>query len=68
LSVTTEKKTRIGRLFSDGRRVDEALMAAARQAALLHEKKGVPLVVWRDGKTTLVSPAALRRALRIKKN
>jgi hypothetical protein len=57
----------MSRFFSDGRRIDAAVKSAARQAVLLHERKNAPVVVWRDGKTALVSPAALRRSLRIKK-
>jgi hypothetical protein len=33
---------------------------------LVHERKNVPLVVWRDGKSTVVSAAELKRALRAK--
>jgi hypothetical protein len=65
--LATDKRISISRFFSDGRRIDEAVKSAARQAELLHERKNAPLVVWRDGKTALVSPAALRRSLRIKK-
>ena len=65
--MASERKIRIGRLFSNGRLIDEAVRSAARQAVLLHEKKNVPVVVWRDGKVALMSPGALRRSLRIKK-
>lgn len=65
--MATEKKRRRGQVFSDGRRIDAALRAAARRAVLVHERGNVPVVVWRDGKTALVHPAEVKRALRIGK-
>jgi hypothetical protein len=50
--------------MADGRRVDAALRSAVRRAVLLHERKNVPMVVWRRGKVTLVPAADLKRALR----
>jgi hypothetical protein len=64
--VASEKKVPIGQLFADGRRIDAALRAAARRAVLIHERKNVPLVVWRDGRTALISPAEARRAFKTK--
>jgi hypothetical protein len=62
--VVAEKKVPIAQLFADGRRIDSALRPAVRRAVLEHERKNVPLVVWRRGKTELVSPAEVRRALK----
>ena len=38
-------------------RIQEALNAAAQDAVELHRQRGLPLVVWQDGKTALVSAA-----------
>jgi hypothetical protein len=38
-------------------RIQEALNAAAQDAVELHRQRGLPLVVWLDGKTALVSAA-----------
>ena len=65
--MARKKKIPIGQFFSDGRRVDEAVKSGARQAALLHERRNAPLVVWRNGKVALVPPRELKRALRGKK-
>ncbi len=64
--MATEKKVRIGQLFADGRRLDEALRAAARRAVLLHESRQLPMVVWRGGKSTLVAPRDLKPTAKTK--
>ena len=51
--------TRISRIFADGRQIDEALRAAAREAIRTHQKRNAPVVVWRDGRTALVSAREL---------
>ena len=38
-------------------RIQEALNAAAQDAMELHRESGLPLVVWQNGKTALVSAA-----------
>ena len=38
-------------------RIQEALNAAAQDAVELHRQRGLPLVVWQDGKIALVSAA-----------
>lgn len=60
--MAADKKLRIGQLFADGQRIDAALRSAARRAVLIHERKNVPLVVWRRGKVTFVTAAELKRA------
>jgi len=46
----------ISRLFREGTPIDEAMSAAVREAVLRHKQLGLPLVVWRDGKTVLIPP------------
>jgi hypothetical protein len=55
--------SRVGQIFADGRRIDEALRLAARDAIRKHEQHNAPVVVWRDGSTAWV-PA---RELNVKK-
>lgn len=44
-------------LMKDGARIDAALGHAVREALRRHKLAGVPIAVWRDGKTVRV-PAA----------
>ena len=46
----------IGAAFADGRLIDEAMAEAYVDAARLHKEAGVPLVVWRNGRVTLIPP------------
>ncbi len=46
--------TRIGRIFTDGRQIDEALRSAVRGAIRTHQKRNVPVVIWRDGHVALI--------------
>jgi hypothetical protein len=48
-----------GKIFADGRRIDEALRLAARDAIRLHVQHDMPVVVWRDGGIALVPPGEL---------
>jgi len=41
---------------ASGRKIDMALNQAAMDAVEAHKKAGEPLVVWQDGRTTLISP------------
>ena len=44
----------IDQIFAEGTLIDLALERAAAEAIRLHKEKGVPLVIYRDGKTVLV--------------
>lgn len=59
--MATRKQSRIGRIFSDGRRIDKALRSAAREAVLSHRRQNLPVVIWRNGKTVLVSARELTK-------
>lgn len=54
--MANEATKDITQIFRDRTLVSEALNAAVREAVLQHKQKGLPLVVWRDGKTVLVPP------------
>jgi hypothetical protein len=53
----------ISAIFLDDKFVEEALNAAVRDAVQLHKEKGLPLVVWRDGKTMWISPEEAERTM-----
>ena len=52
--MTNQAKVDIDRLFREGTEIDAALNAAVREAVLQHKQKGLPLVVWRDGKVAWI--------------
>jgi hypothetical protein len=53
----------IAAIFLDDKLIEDALNAAVRDAVQLHKEKGLPLVVWRDGKTLWISPEEAERDL-----
>jgi hypothetical protein len=61
--VASSEPKDIGQIFRDGTLIDEAMNAAVRDAVQLHKEKGLPLVVWRDGKTRWISPEEAERDL-----
>ena len=52
--MKAKRGSRVGQIFADGRRIDEALRLAARDAIRKHELHNAPVVVWRDGGTAWV--------------
>jgi len=52
--------SRVGRIFADGRQIDEALRLAARDAIRKHALHDAPVVVWRDGRIAWVPAGELR--------
>jgi hypothetical protein len=46
----------IDELFEDGRAIDEALNAAARDARRLHKALGNAMATWIDGRVVWVQP------------
>ncbi len=50
----------IDRIFREDRpRIDEALKQGVREAMLRHKKDGLPVVIYRYGKTVEVNPEDL---------
>jgi hypothetical protein len=52
----SEHKPTLDELFEDGRAIDEALRAAARDARILHKAFGHPMATWKDGQVVWVQP------------
>jgi hypothetical protein len=69
-AMKARQGSRVGQIFADGRRIDEALRLAAQDAIRQHELHDVPVVIWRDGRiawvparelSTKVPPKTARR-------
>ena len=54
--MANEQERDISKLFDQGTAIAQAMNAAAREAVLQHKQKGLPLVVWRDGKVVWIPP------------
>ncbi len=54
--VQTKPRRDIGQLVQDKQLVIDALSRAAREALLLDRKLGIPVPIWRDGRTEWVPP------------
>ncbi len=50
----------IGAIMRDGSAVDRAMAAAHADAVRRHRQANVPMVMWEDGRTVLVSPFDVR--------
>lgn len=58
--MKAEAKKDINRiLVEDGNLIDEALKQGVREAMLRHKRDGLPVVIYRDGKTVWVKPEDL---------
>jgi hypothetical protein len=50
----------VHRIFvEEGNLIDEALKQGVREAMIRHKKDGLPVVIYRDGKTVWVKPEDL---------
>ena len=55
-----EPNGRIHRIFlEEGHLIDEALEQGVREAMLRHKEAGLPVVIYRDGKTVWIKPEDL---------
>jgi hypothetical protein len=50
------KKPDIDKLFREGVEIDRAMRRAAREVRIENKRLGIPLVIWRDGRTVHVPP------------
>ena len=50
------KSKDIGKIMADGRAIDRALRLGVKEALRKHKQAGLPIVVWRDGKTVWIPP------------
>ena len=58
--MRTDAQKDIHRIFvEDGRVIDEALKQGVQEAMLRHKREGLPVVIYRDGKTVSVKPEDL---------
>ena len=60
--MTRSTSTKNGRPRVTVALVSEALQQAAQDAVEVHRQADQPLVVWKDGKTVLVSPESVEAA------
>lgn len=49
----------IGKVFADGRAIDEAIRMSVHQALLEHKLAGNPIAVGRNGKIVMLKPKAI---------
>lgn len=58
--MKAETQIDVHRVFVEDRpRIDEALEQGVRDAMIRHKKDGLPVVIYRDGKSVLVKPEDL---------
>ena len=58
--ANNERNERIHRIFFEERHlIDEALQRGVREAMIRHKKDGLPVVIYRDGKSVWVKPEDL---------
>lgn len=58
--MKTEGEKDVHRIFVEERElIDEALKQSVRDAVLRHKRDGLPMVIYRDGKTVWVKPEDL---------
>jgi hypothetical protein len=58
-----EEARHVGRLLGDRAVLQAALRDGAREALRVHREAGLPLAIWRDGRTEWVSPEEFERLL-----
>jgi hypothetical protein len=58
-----EEARNVGRLLGDRSVLDAALREGAREALRVHREAGLPLAIWRDGRTEWVTPEEFERLL-----
>jgi hypothetical protein len=61
--MVVEEPRDVGRLLGDRAVLDAALKQGAREALRVHREAGLPLAVWRDGRTEWVTPEEFERRL-----
>ena len=58
-----EEARNIGKLLGDRAVLDAALKDGAREALRVHREGGLPLAIWRNGRTEWVTPDEFERLL-----
>ncbi|HOW73921.1 MAG TPA: hypothetical protein PKY77_25235 [Phycisphaerae bacterium] len=57
--MKAKKPKDITAIFREGTLIDRALAAGVREAIRRHKQAGVPMAIWRNGKTVWVDAATL---------
>ena len=65
--MARSKLSAIGQVFLKQKPIERALKRAAANAIEENRRAGLPLVIWRDGKTVLVSAEELAPRRKLKK-
>lgn len=59
--MKTEAEKDVHRIFVEEQQlIDKALEQGVRDAVLRHKRDGLPMVIYRDGKTVWIKPEDLR--------
>ena len=54
--MPSEPPRDIHAIFREGTQIDAAIRKAARLAWLAHKREGLPIPIWKDGKTVWIPP------------
>ena len=65
--MKAEQPKDIEKLLREGTVIDRAMRAAAREAIRRHKQAGVPVALWKNGKTIWVDANDLEKPRRAKK-
>jgi hypothetical protein len=61
--MPSEPKRDIEAIFREGTQIDAAIRKAAKNAILAHKREGLPVPIWKDGKTVWVPAEELEPLL-----
>ena len=50
------RRPNLDEVVKNGAAIDQAVRDAARAAVVRHQKLGLPIAIWRDGKVVIVPP------------
>jgi hypothetical protein len=62
--VKADEPKDIEKILRDGTAIDRALRAATREAIHRHKQAGVPVAIWKNGKTVWVDAEELEKPRR----
>jgi len=57
--MSADQARDIDAIFREGTQIDDAISKAAREAIDAHKREGLPIPIWKDGRTVLVSAEEL---------
>ena len=56
MGMPNEPPKDVNAIFHEGSQIDAAIRKAARIALLAHKREGLPIPIWKDGKTVWIPP------------